>query len=372
MHSLLVAAPFDLSVVPITAAAKNFPGSSDENHNVFAAKFNSRNADGFVFPAYLNDLWKYTLSNNSWTWLAGDKGGNDTGGSAFLAARSGAACAWNGPLGQFIIFGGSGLISGGGSAPVTFADVWFFTASNLSMSLAKGPKNVDGGDPYAIGLGIEGGENLPGGRYAAAAALHPENQQMWIFGGTLANVSTGNQASLWSFSVTRRAWTWVDGPLTQAYGNYSARTQESAIAAPGSRYGHQMFMDMPLGELWVFGGLGFANTTIGALNCLFRYRFSTGNWTWMSGAANADSRRQGTPNGNYGANNIPGARAFAGGALDLSNRTMIIFGGEGFTNVSSPGTTTGHSSIPGSSADRFHQACSTMFGPTHLSRNSGP
>jgi hypothetical protein len=82
-----------------------------------------------------------------------------------------------------------------------------------------------------------------------------------------------------------------------------------------------------IGNLWLFGGYGYpAAGGAGALNDLWGYNFSTGQWTWKSG----DNTRNNT--GVYGsqgvaaAANKPGARAWPASWLDATGN-FWSFGG---------------------------------------------
>src|SRR5258705_6036820 len=102
------------------AASTNKPGARD-----FSATWNDNNGylwlfGGYGFDAsaegYLNDLWKYNLSTNQWTWVKGDNVTGQTArygtqGTAHSLNKPGAIYAsvsWTDNSGNLWLFGGFG------------------------------------------------------------------------------------------------------------------------------------------------------------------------------------------------------------------------------------------------------------------------
>ena len=92
-----------------------------------------------------------------------------------------------------------------------------------------------------------------------------------------------------------------------------------------------------MGNLWLFGGYGYnATGGLGALNDLWRYSPSTGQWTWVSGGdGNNASGVYGTL-GTASAGNVPGARQAATSWIDSSGK-LWLFGGYGYDSSGSLG-----------------------------------
>lgn len=79
-------------------------------------------------------------------------------------------------------------------------------------------------------------------------------------------------------------WTWVGGSdLPRQLGTYGTLLTPSAANAPGARYNAVSWNDAA-GNFWLFGGSGFGSKLpgLGDLNDLWKY--SAGQWTWMSGS----------------------------------------------------------------------------------------
>jgi hypothetical protein len=97
----------------------------------------------------------------------------------------------------------------------------------------------------------------------------------------------------------------------------------------------------PAGNLWLFGGLGFASTSVlGDLNDLWEY--SNGKWAWMGGSDHGIGFGQGNEPGIYGtmgvadAANQPGARDSATCWTDPQGN-FWLYGGSGFDSTATAG-----------------------------------
>lgn len=175
-------------------------------------------------------------------------------------------------------------------------------------------------------LGVTAMTNVPGGRHGAATWTDASGN-FWMFGG-YGYDSTGILSELndlWMFSGGE--WTWMGGPnIANQPGVYGSLGGPGSRNTPGSRYGAVTWTD-PSGNVWLFGGSGYDSTgTLGYLNDLWKY--SNGEWTWMSGA---DVPGQPGTYGTVGvpaAGNVPGARYGAVGWGDSSVH-LWLFGGFG-------------------------------------------
>ena len=106
----------------------------------------------------LNDLWKFTLSTNEWTWMGGNVGTNCTAGSAPPFA-----CSQPGVYGT---------------------------------------------------IGTPAADNIPGGRQDATTWVDSSGN-LWLFGGygVDANGTSGLTIlnDLWKFDIATNQWTWMSG-----------------------------------------------------------------------------------------------------------------------------------------------------------------
>lgn len=124
-------------------------------------------------------------------------------------------------------------------------------------------------------------------------------------------------------------WTWLKGDSARnRNGVYGTMGTEAATNKPGSRDGQFTWTDNS-GNLWMFGGDGYANSGVFTyLSDLWKYNISTNNWTWVKG----DSA--GSKYSNYGirgvsaAANKPGYR-WTGACWVNSSGNFLSFGGMG-------------------------------------------
>lgn len=97
-------------------------------------------------------------------------------------------------------------------------------------------------------------------------------------------VSSSTSSSSSSGSASVSAWTWVGGSQSSnQVGTYGTQGQAAKANMPGAREYPQTWNDSN-GHMWLFGGFGYESDGQGALNDLWKYDSSSGEWTWVSGA----------------------------------------------------------------------------------------
>ena len=114
------------------------------------------------------------------------------------------------------------------------------------------------------------------------------NGNLWMFGGYGLD-SVGNVADLndlWEGnydSSGQWTWTWVGGSDVVGIGGvYGTAGTASSTNVPGARDSAVSWTDSS-GNFWLFGGHGYDSTrTADNLNDL--WKFSNGQWTWVSGS----------------------------------------------------------------------------------------
>jgi len=128
----------------------------------------------------------------------------------------------------------------------------------------------------------------------------------------------------------RGEWTWVGGSNTENQtAVYGAEGTPAASNTPGGRQFAVGWSDKS-GNFWLFGGFSGQNGGYVYFNDLWKY--SAGQWTWMSGSS-LDNQA-----GNYGTlgiaapSNVPGARIQANGWTDSAGN-LWLFGGFGFDST---------------------------------------
>lgn len=313
---------------------------------------NGNNGNGYIGNT-LNDLWKYNITTNEWTWVRGivspttNAGFNVPGvfGTQKITApanqpgsRRGATC-WTDASGNFWLFGGYAGIN----TPTVMLgyanDLWKYDPVANLWTWMSGANTFNSLGSYGT-KGVAATTNQPrarGGSYAGgfAASWVDASGNFWIFGGygnNPAGNAVGGLNDLWKYNPTTDVWTWMGGTdMIDQAGVYGTRGMANATNAPGGRYSPACWTDAS-GKLWMFGGYGCAaTTTLGRLNDLWCYDPATNMWTWVGGSNAVDQAGVYGTRGVPAATNQPGGRSSMGGApgwVDIYGK-FWMYGGYG-------------------------------------------
>ena len=281
------------------SAASNKPGArqgsatwTDASGNFWL--FGGRGNDAVIPPTrlLLNDLWKYDLATNEWTWVSGDsiaekKGIYGTIGVADPANKPGGrtvSVSWTDAVGNLWLFGGNGYAASGSSSLNGLNDLWKYTPATNQWTWVKGDSITDRGAVYGI-QGTAALANKPGSRYGATTWADNAGN-FFLFGGqgiAGGNISSLGLSDLWKYSTATNQWTWLKGDTTTIqFGVYGVKGTPALANKPGGRVGGLASKDTA-GNLWLFGGQGSAASSYGSLNDLWKYSPATNQWAWMSG-----------------------------------------------------------------------------------------
>ena len=317
-----------------TPALGNVPGAraiaaswTDTSGNLWL--FGGGGRDSAGADGALNDLWKY--SGGEWTWMSGANVINQTGtyGTQGTPAPGNVPGARMGPVswidasGNPWLFGGQGFDSAGSSGFLN--DLWKYSGGEWTWM--SGANVINQAGTYGT-QGTPAPGNVPGSRLFSLSWTDAAGD-LWLFGG-LGYDSAGSQGmlnDLWKYSGGE--WTWMSGAnvINQA-GTYGTQGTPAPGNAPGARTGALGWTDSS-GNLWLFGGGGYDSTgSWGYLNDLWKY--SGGEWTWMSGA---NVRNQAASYGTLGTpapGNDPGSRYIAVAWTDATG-DFWLFGGYGLS-----------------------------------------
>ena len=246
--------------------------------------------DGFDstgFYGELNDLWEFSPSAKTWTWVGGSSTANVDGVygtvgipavTSFPGSRS-EAVGWIDRSGKLWLFGGNGWNASGGGG-VLLNDLWEFDPNTKAWTWISGSSTTWTANDTISAIGIYGTKgvatagNTPGGRINAASWIDSSGNP-WLMGG-IGYDSTGTWGylnDLWSFSPTTMEWTWVGGSsIADEMGDYGALGVPASANVPGSRFYPVAWSDGS-GYLWLFGGEGYDSRGVfGSLNDLWRYQ----------------------------------------------------------------------------------------------------
>jgi N-acetylneuraminic acid mutarotase len=361
-----------------TPAARNVPGGT-----FWASGWTDSNGNFWLFGGvgnmvdhggYSNGLWKFRPSTNEWAWMGGTAKKTQPPGvygklgthkaTNFPGARASAE-TWTGKNGHLWLFSGVGVDAHGKNGSLD--DLWEFNPSIKQWTWMGGSNvasycdihpggsgncfNIRGGVYGTLGKPAAG--NIPGAR-TGAVTWTDKSGNLWLFGGGGFDAN-GNHHSLndlWRFSPATDEWTWMGGSSTlpgthqlAAPGVYGTLGTAAAANIPSGRSGAMGWTDTT-GNLWLFGGTGFVQTTgnyngqrnNGPLNDLWRFDPATGEWTWMGGGSAIDQPGvYGTletpavgimPGGRHGALSWTDARGnfwlFAGEGIDAKGQSGIL------------------------------------------------
>lgn len=196
-------------------------------------------------------------------------------------ARSGAA-SWIDARGGLWLFGGQA--ADGAGATVRFADLWRFEPSAMRWMRVGGPSVSNAAGAYGT-RGIPDAANIPAARSGASAWVDSAGN-LWLFGGFSSSPGGRPVArrDLWRFAPGTGLWTWIDGceesggPETDRACDGEGIDAAAMGDSPLPRGDAAIWTDS-VGDFWLFGGGYYdASGQWRALNDLWRYRPSTGQW----------------------------------------------------------------------------------------------
>jgi gliding motility-associated-like protein len=242
------------------ASASNYPGGRysahgwiDTNGNLWL--FGGRGYTTSDNILLLDDVWKYSPSQNTWVWITGNKAGNAkvNYGEKGQFAEGNTPGGRNGSIscvdnnGGFWLFGGGTLID-------LFADLWKFDHVNNKWAWIGGSANRNQG-PLFANPGVPDANGNPGARTLSAVWVDAENS-VWLFGGNGYGGLVGSNPlnSLWKYSIRSNEWTYVKGDVSvNPVPVYGSRGTADPGNTPGGTASSSFWKDNE-GNFWLFGG----------------------------------------------------------------------------------------------------------------------
>ncbi len=232
----------------------------------------------------VNDLWKYDLATNQWTWVKGDNTPNKYGvygtkGVASLSNKPGGRVlpvTWIDTLGNLWLVGGGGCAASG--SPNSYLnDVWKFETATGKWAWMAGDSSANMPTVYGT-LGVASPANNPG-RFSKSVSWNDNSGNIWL----LSDVDKGGfgmiSNALWKFNTTSLLWTWMGGDTTgNGLGNYGQLGISSPSNKPMPRGNAYCWTDAA-GDFWLFGGNAYALQQ----NDLWKYNTTTNEWVWLNG-----------------------------------------------------------------------------------------
>lgn len=304
---------------------------TDKNNNLWLyGGFNS--LGGIEFQ----DLWKYDISTNEWTWVSGSNTNTNLTnyGTQGVASQNNNPpkikennCTWIDASNNLWFFGGLNNI---GSNLNYFNDLWKFNilTNEWTWIYGNATPNIN---PIHGQKGISNISNNPGGR-CSYASFTDFSDNLFFFGSGKNFFNQGFSDLLndiWKYNKITNTWTWISGEnIINFNGNYGNICFESKNLSPSSRYEVRSCWTDSCG-FWIYGG--FFQDHNNGFSDFWRYNYITESWTRISGT-NALGI-----NANYGIKGVsspfnhPGER---GGAVSWMDKkgNLWMFGGWGNKN----------------------------------------
>lgn len=213
---------------------------------------------------FLNDVWKYDIAQNEWTWMKGASVADQNGSYGTLSVSSASntpggrrsAANWQDGNGNLWLFGGEGF-DATSSAANLLNDLWKFEPATNEWIWLHGSNSANANGAYGT-LGVNSATTVPGARNECIT-WKDINGTCWMgFGWGLGATgsTTGKLSDLWQYNTVTNQWTWMRGPgsinFPAIYGNIG---NPSSTNIPGSRRASASWSDAA-GNLWLFGGFG--------------------------------------------------------------------------------------------------------------------
>lgn len=319
-------------------AITNYPGS-----RYGSMSWRDLNGDLWLFggtgfgpnAGYMNDLWKYSITNNTWTWMAGDSltGKQGSYGSKGVFAPTnnppcrgdGSSCRWTDNNGDFWLFGGYN------SGTQFRNDLWKYSTSLNQWVWVNGDSTYNKLGIYGT-INVPNAANKPGAR-SAQATWTDINGNLWLFGGTGYNSVNYNVLDdLWKYDPSTNNWTWMNGSNNSAQQPvYGMLCVPSTTNRPGFRNNATACWTDNCGNLYLYGGNAFADYRAD----LWRYNIATNQWTWISGDNVPSTSPVYGTQGILAPTNKPGARL--GAVAWKNNDGLWFFGGSNNPNAAGDG-----------------------------------
>ena len=290
---------------------------------------------------YLNDLWKYNITTNQWTFYSGCIGTSanqyavygtlGVANSSNLSGQRLQAVGWSDATGSLWMFSGMTVGSsqfGGG----VMNDLWKYNTATNQFTWMKGSNQPTNAMGVFGSQGFPSSSNTPGG-HQDACSFKDAAWNFWFYGGWgqgNSTTSTGLMSDLWKFDPTTNNWTWMKGSgLPNQLANYSPIGVATGTAQPGGRDMHKGWTDAA-GNFWLFAGRGYgsASSFSNYMSDLWKYNVSNNQWTLMKGSNLFDQLGVYGTQGIAAPNNMPGSRQEYMSWTDLNGR-LWLFGGIG-------------------------------------------
>jgi hypothetical protein len=290
---------------------------------------------GVALTTPVNPIPLVDCGHNDWTWMAGTNMTDQFGKTpppptppnpppppppcppvrTDTPGGSNYSSTWTDKSGNLWLLTGYGLTSTSpppSTLPGYFNEMWEYTGTANYFGSCGNIWTLVGSGP-----GV-------GGRWGAVTWTDPTTGNLWLFGGQDGGLQFLND--LWEYNIGTKTWTQHAGGGNLP-GVYGTQGVASASNLPGGRWGASARIDAS-GNVWVFGGFGCDSTGSTCSNLLLNdlWKYSGGQWTWVSGANTGNQAGVYGTQGTAAASNVPPGRQASVAWIDNSGN-FWMFGG---------------------------------------------
>lgn len=245
---------------------------TDSNGNLWL--FGGQGYDSTITGwTHFNDMWKFDVSINQWTWMNGANHPNDSGYYGIMGIPSPlnrpparhAYAKWKDTSGNFYLFGGVRFFAPS-CALNGFNDVWKYDISLNNWVWIGGDSTVNDIGSYA-GECVTLNSNMPRNAFENRSVCYDSLGNVFLFGSFgIANCNTYSTTfnELWQYSTIHNEWTLLRQDSAVVWGTKGV---SSPFNAPPKTFGTLAWYRN--NEVWLFGGSHSGNGN--SYNCLWRY-----------------------------------------------------------------------------------------------------
>ena len=296
---------------PPVYGTKNVPssGNTPGARGWGSASWTDTVGDLWLFGGYcnagkLNDLWRYNIAANQWTWMHGSNipGANGiygTKGNASASTTPGArnetSCTWVDNNDNLWLFGGEATFG-------NLNDLWKYNIGTNQWTWMSGSNNLNQSGVYGS-KGVAAATNHPGAR-SIYSSWKDADGNLWLFGGITNSFDKFND--LWKYDIAADMWTWESGSNTiDEIGTYGSTCTPSLLNEPGARFENRTNWTDDCSNFWMFGGFSQGGLSY---NDLWRYNPIKNEWVWIKGDSSPNQKDVYGTMGTFSTANKPGTK----------------------------------------------------------------
>jgi len=282
-------------------------------------------SDAFGFK---NDLWRYNIASNMWTWMGGPTGTGDIGTygiqgvpstSNIPGARNETAAGWCDNNNNIWLFGGMAPYGG-----ATYNDLWKYNIATGEWTFMKGSVYAVNAPSVYGTLGVASPLNEPCGREVYAHWKDAAGN-LWIYGGETILPQTVQHGDLWKYDPAINQWTWMNGsPIPESEGQFPILCDANDTSEVPSQMEDRACWTDTCGNFWLYGGaLNYAFTN------LWCYIVADNSWIMVEGSGAFPQLPIFGTMGVSSPTNRPGGKVGANAWRDNSGNLWLFGGGNG-------------------------------------------